>query len=189
MGAHKHKCCKCGQRHAKPTGAKCEWVAAELNELQGDVKALLQSEDGMEGCPGDIEESSSNGEGESWQDGVQKVRDELKEGLSMVNERLAGIERLIAAVAGSVEGNGGNRPKAKHAHSKGTGGSSSRESRGHRRQRCQSSWRLASSLSTESSQDRDRRPTTAYGVSDGGEKKIFIWVSPFLYVTLTLWGN
>ena len=65
MGTHKRKCCKCGQRHAKPTGAKCERVAAELNELQGDVKALLQSEDGMEGCPGDIEESISNGEGGS----------------------------------------------------------------------------------------------------------------------------
>ena len=62
MGAHKRKCCTCGQRHAKPTGAKCERVAAELNELQGDVKVLLQCEDGMEGCPGDIEESCSNGD-------------------------------------------------------------------------------------------------------------------------------
>ena len=30
---------------------------------------------------------------------------------------IAGIELSIAAIAASVEGNGGNRPKAKHPHS------------------------------------------------------------------------
>ena len=156
MGAPKRKCSKCGQKHAKPTGAKCGRLSSGVEpKYNGEQEmAPFPTEDGMEGRTEDL---TSSEEAESWQDGVQSVRDEVREGLSTVDMRLTGIERAVAAIAASVGGNGGNRPREENYSGKGADRSSSRESRGHRRHRHHSSRRPSS---TDSSQDRKRQPTS-----------------------------